>query len=76
VVFSRKGFPRKNRVSYSILFSHYLLTSGIRAWYGIRFKKLGFHLARCHRRRFLITGRIWRRTGGPSAILVESALDV
>jgi hypothetical protein len=27
-LFSRKGFPRKNRVSCSILFSHYLLTSG------------------------------------------------
>ena len=27
VVFSHKGFPRKNRVSCSILFSHYLLTT-------------------------------------------------
>jgi hypothetical protein len=26
----------------SILFSHYLLTSGTRAWYEIRLKKIGF----------------------------------
>jgi hypothetical protein len=39
VVFSRKGFPRKNRVSCSILVSHYLLTSDTRAWYEFRLKK-------------------------------------